>query len=52
MVKAIEKIKPLEFDVICPGHGRVHRGNLKNIIELAEQFSKDYLNLPGNKPVK
>ena len=28
MVKAIGKIRPLQIDVICPGHGPVHRDHL------------------------
>ncbi len=52
MVKAIEKIKPLEIDVICPGHGPLHRENLREIIELTEKYSKEYLKLTGEKPVK
>ncbi len=38
MLKAIEKIRPLEIDVICPGHGPVHRDNLKEVIELSEKY--------------
>jgi flavorubredoxin len=52
MVKAIEKIRPLEIDVICPGHGPVHRKNLREIIDLTEKYSKEYLELIADKPVK
>lgn len=45
MVKAIEKIRPLEIDLICPGHGPVHRDTLKEIIDLTEKYSNDYLSL-------
>lgn len=43
MIKAIEKIRPLDIDVICPGHGPVHRENLREIIDLTEKYSNDYL---------
>jgi NADH oxidase (H2O-forming) len=52
MVKAIEKIRPLEIDVICTGHGPVHRENLREVIELSEKYSNEYLDLIGDKPVK
>lgn len=52
MVKAIEKIRPLEIDVICPGHGPVHREHLMEIIDLTEKYSNEYLKLIADKPVK
>jgi flavorubredoxin len=52
MVKAIEKIKPLQIDVICPGHGPVHREHLREVISLTEKYSNEYLNLIADKPVK
>ena len=52
MVKAIEKIRPLEIEAICPGHGPIHRENLREIIELTENYSNEYLKLTGDKPVK
>jgi len=52
MVKAIEKIKPLEIDVICPGHGPVHREHRKAIMELTEKYSNEYLELIAPGTVK
>jgi flavorubredoxin len=52
MIKAIEKIRPLEIDVICPGHGPVHRENLREIIDLAERYSNEYLKLISGGTVK
>jgi NADH oxidase (H2O-forming) len=52
MIKAIEKIKPLEIDVICPGHGPVHRENLREIIDLTEKYSHEYLELVSGGAVK
>ena len=52
MIKAIEKIRPLEIDFICPGHGPVHRENLWEIIDLTEKYSNEYLKLISGGPVK
>jgi flavorubredoxin len=49
MLKAIEKIKPLEINVICPGHGPVHRENRQEVINLSEQFANEYIRLTGEK---
>jgi flavorubredoxin len=49
LLKAIEKIKPLELDCICPGHGPVHNKNLKKAIELSERFANQYLEIISEK---
>jgi len=43
MLKAIEKIKPLEISMICPGHGPVLRSSWKEKVNLSEKLAKDYL---------
>ncbi|MGE5420065.1 MAG: FprA family A-type flavoprotein [Chloroflexota bacterium] len=45
MLKAIERIKPLEIEYICPGHGPMHREELKTAIRLSEEYSVEYLQL-------
>ena len=45
MLKAIEKIRPLEIDMICPGHGPVLRSSWKDKVELTEKLSREYLDL-------
>jgi flavorubredoxin len=52
MIKAIEKIRPLEIDIICPGHGPVHRENHMGIVNLTEKYSNEYLKLIAGGPVK
>ncbi len=52
MVKAIEKIKPLELSLICPGHGPVHRDNISEVIKLTEDYAGEYLRQVSPKPVK
>ncbi|MFA5818513.1 MAG: FprA family A-type flavoprotein [Bacteroidales bacterium] len=45
MLKAIEKIRPLDFDFICPGHGPIHSDNSRKAIELSEKYAGQYLQL-------
>jgi len=52
MIKAIEKIRPLDIDVICTGHGPVHRENLMELIDLTEKYSNEYLKLVSCGAVK
>ena len=43
MLKAIEKIRPLEIKAICNGHGPILRKNWQKIVDLSEEYSKEYL---------
>ena len=43
MVKAIDKIRPLEINCICPGHGPILRKNRATIVDLTEKYSKEYI---------
>jgi NADH oxidase (H2O-forming) len=43
MIKAIEKIKPLDISIICPGHGPILRSTWKEKVKLSEQLSNAYL---------
>jgi len=43
ILKAIEKIKPLPIDMICPGHGPILRGSWKEKITRAEKLANKYL---------
>ena len=45
MLKAIAKIRPLEINFICPGHGPVHRENIETAISLSEKYSEEYLKI-------
>jgi NADH oxidase (H2O-forming) len=45
MLKAIENIKPLELDFICPGHGPIHKENLRKAIDLSEMYASRYIKL-------
>lgn len=41
MLKAIDKIRPLDIDIICPGHGPVLRSNWKKYLNWSEELAKN-----------
>lgn len=43
MIKAIEKIRPLEIDSICTGHGPILRSNWKHFVDYSEELANEYL---------
>ncbi|MFH0865624.1 MAG: FprA family A-type flavoprotein, partial [Bacteroidota bacterium] len=43
MLKAIEKIRPLEITAICTGHGPILRKNWKKYVDLSEAYAKQAL---------
>ena len=45
MTRAIDLIRPLDLELICPGHGPVHRENLEKAMDLSEYYATDYLKL-------
>jgi len=52
MVKAIDKICPLEISMIAPGHGPVLRKNWKSIVDETRRLSEEYLALTERSGVK
>jgi flavorubredoxin len=51
MLKAIEKIRPLEINAICTGHGPVLRDNWKKWVDLSEEYAREALALPEENRV-
>jgi flavorubredoxin len=51
-IKALEKIKALDIAIICPGHGPVHRGNWKEVVNLTERYAEEYIKLTSNRNIK
>ncbi len=49
MLKAIEKIRPLDIAIICTGHGPILRSTWKEIVDKSEKLSKDYLAVTDGK---
>lgn len=45
MIKAIERIKPIDTRFICPGHGPILGENRNKIVDLTLQYSNEYLEL-------
>jgi len=45
MVKAIERIKPLDPLYICPGHGPILGENRNKIVDLTLKYASEYLDL-------
>lgn len=45
LLKAIERVKPLDIDIICPGHGPMHKENLKKAIDLSEKLASEYMKI-------
>jgi flavorubredoxin len=43
MIKAIEKIRPLDIAMICPGHGPILRSTWREKVKLTEQYAETYI---------
>lgn len=49
MVKAIEKIAPMDIVAICTGHGPILRSTWKEIVTESDRLSREYLNVTEGK---
>jgi len=49
LVRAIEKIAPLDIAAICTGHGPILRGNWKEMVNKSDRLARKYLNLTVGK---
>lgn len=49
MLKAIEKIKPLDIEFVCPGHGPMHKENLREAIGLSEKYAEHYMQIVSDE---
>jgi flavorubredoxin len=52
MISAVKRIKPLEIDFICPGHGPIHRENLMKAVDLSEEYARQYMQLSADRDHK
>jgi flavorubredoxin len=43
MIKAIDKIEPLEISLICPGHGPILRSGWKDKVRLSREYAESFL---------
>ncbi|HNX85932.1 MAG TPA: flavodoxin domain-containing protein, partial [Bacteroidales bacterium] len=46
MLQAIERIRPLDIEVICTGHGAVLRNDWKKYVALSERYAREALAFP------
>jgi flavorubredoxin len=49
MLKALDKIRTLEYDYICPGHGPIHSKFKGKAFESVEKYSHDYMKLVSER---
>ncbi len=49
MLKAIDKIQPLDINFICAGHGPVHSKNIDRAIELSRTWAEEYVKLTADR---
>lgn len=52
MLKAIEKIRSLEIEAICTGHGAVLRKEWKKYVDLSEKYAREYLDITSGERKK
>ena len=45
MLKAIEKIRPLEISMICPGHGPILRSYWKKYVDISESLAEEAMKI-------
>ncbi len=46
MLKAIQKIRPLEMFAVCPGHGPILRKNWRKYVDWSEQLASEAVRYP------
>jgi flavorubredoxin len=51
MLKAIHKIRPLEINAICTGHGPILRSDWKKWVDLSEKYAREAIDLPEDNCV-
>jgi len=51
MLKAIEKIEPLDISVVCTGHGPILRSHWKRLVQRSKELSQKHLAIPEQKRV-
>lgn len=51
MVKAIDKIRPIDIEVVCPGHGPILRSDWKKWVDISDKYAREYLDNPRDHKV-
>ncbi|HOK50989.1 MAG TPA: FprA family A-type flavoprotein [Bacteroidales bacterium] len=52
MLRAIEKIRPLDISVIATGHGPILRNSWREKVDLSEKYARQYLEETEKHPTK
>jgi len=52
MTKAIDLVRPFDPELICPGHGPVHRENVRKVMDLCESYAAEYQKLTTGRSPK
>jgi flavorubredoxin len=52
MINAVNRIRPLDIEFICTGHGPIHHENLKKAIDLSEEYARQYMQLSTDREHK
>ncbi|MCD4697591.1 MAG: MBL fold metallo-hydrolase, partial [Bacteroidales bacterium] len=51
LLRAIERIKPLDIKVVCPGHGPILRSHWRKYVEVSERYAEEAVEYPENNRV-
>ena len=52
VLRALDKIKDLEIEIVCPGHGPVHMENWKEVASMTSEYAERYLEVTSLKETK
>lgn len=47
MLRAIERIVPLDIKYVCPGHGPILKDNWEELVDLSRQYAEEYVKVTG-----
>lgn len=51
LLRAIDRIEPLQINMVCPGHGPVLRSHWKKYVEVSRQYALDAVRYPEKQRV-
>ncbi len=51
VIRALEKIEPLDIDMICTGHGPILRSKWKKYMDKTRAYAEEFLTLPVRRKV-
>ena len=46
MIRALDKIEPLDIAAVCPGHGPILRKNFRRYMAITREWSEEYVKQP------